>query len=239
MADTVIILPTYNEIENLERVIGRIRQSMPHIDVLIVDDASPDGTGVLAEQLAADDAGLAVLHRAGKDGLGTAYLAGFGHAIGSGYQIIVEMDADGSHDPKSLPMMIDRVHLGADLVIGSRWVTGGEVRNWPWIRLAISRLGNGYSKWVLGSAINDLTSGFRVFRVEALAEVISGRVASQGYSFQVETAWRCERAGAEIVELPIVFAERTNGRSKMHVGIVWEALWRVTVWGLTRNIPRR
>ena len=239
MIDTVIVLPTFNEIENLERVVGRIRQSVPHIDVLIVDDASPDGTGELADRLAADDAGLTVMHRAGKNGLGAAYLAGFGHAIRSGYQIIVEMDADGSHDPLSLPAMVETVRLGADLVIGSRWVDGGEVRNWPWIRLAISRLGNRYSRWVLGSAIRDLTSGFRVFRADVLAEVISGQLSSQGYSFQVETAWRCERAGAEIVELPIVFTERTLGRSKMHVGIVWEALWRVTAWGLTRNVPRR
>ena len=239
VADTVIVLPTYNEIENLERMVGRIRQSVAHIDVLIVDDASPDGTGEVAERLAAHDAGVTVLHRVSKDGLGAAYLAGFSHAIVAGYQVVIEMDADGSHDPQAIPAMLELLRHGADLVIGSRWVIGGEVRNWPWMRLVISRLGNRYSAWVLGSAIKDLTSGFRVFRAPALAEVIAGRMSSQGYSFQVETAWRCEIAGAVIAEHPIIFVERTRGRSKMHIGIVWEALWRVTVWGFTRNVPRR
>ena len=239
MADTLIVLPTYNEIESLGRVIGRIRQSVPFIDILIVDDASPDGTGTLADTLAAGDPGIAVLHRTAKDGLGAAYIAGFTRAIADGYTTLIEMDADGSHDPVSIAGMLEELRHGADLVIGSRWVPGGEVLNWPLGRRLISRFGNRYSKVVLGSSVNDLTSGFRVFRSSALAEILSGQVSSQGYSFQVETAWLMELSGFSVVEYPISFMERTHGASKMHLGSVWEALWRVTVWGVTRNASRR
>jgi len=239
VADTLIVVPTYNEIENLEGIIGRIRQSVPQANVLVVDDSSPDGTGELADRLAREDSGVTVLHRAARDGLGMAYLAGFDLAISDGYDFVVEIDADGSHNPSSLPAMIALARDGADLVIGSRWVPGGSVRNWPWLRQAISRGGNGYSRLVLGSRIHDLTSGFRVFRTSVLTSDCRGSVSSQGYCFQVELAWRLERAGAIVVEHPITFVERTHGRSKMHAGIVAEALWRVTVWGAMRNVPRR
>ena len=239
MADTLIVLPTYNEIDNLEIIIGRIRQAVPQADVLIVDDSSPDGTGELAAKLAEADSGVSVLHRITKDGLGGAYLAGF--AVGSerGYSYVVEIDADGSHDPGSLPAMIALAKAGADLVIGSRWVPGGEVRNWPWLRQVISRTGNVYSRAVLGSKIQDLTSGFRVIRTSVLGKAQLSAISSQGYCFQVELAWRLEQAGAVVAEHPIIFVERTLGRSKMHSGIVVEALWRVTLWGIAQKFPRR
>lgn len=232
MAEILIVLPTYNEIESLETVLGRIRQSVPQADVLVVDDSSPDGTGALADQLAATDPGVSVLHRAVKDGLGRAYLAGFTHALDRDYRFVVEIDADGSHDPSDLPVMLDLALGGADLVIGSRWIQGGSVRNWPWIRLAISRAGNAYSRAVLRSSIRDITAGFRVYRAEALRALDLGAVSSQGYCFQVELAVRLERAGRSVVEHPTVFIERAAGHSKMHPGIVAEALWRVTRWGI-------
>jgi dolichol-phosphate mannosyltransferase len=232
VAETLIILPTYNEIESLETVLGRIRQSVPQADVLVVDDSSPDGTGRLAERLAAADPGLSVLHRPAKDGLGRAYLAGFALALAQGYRYVVEMDADGSHDPSELPAMLGLAASGADLVIGSRWVPGGSVRNWPWIRRVISRAGNAYSRAVLRSGIHDITAGFRIYRTDALRALDLSAVSSQGYCFQVEVAWRLERAGKRVVEHPIVFIERAAGRSKMHLGIVVEALVRVSQWGI-------
>lgn len=232
MAETLVVLPTYNEIESLEGVLGRIRQSLPQADVLVVDDASPDGTGELADRLAAEDPGLAVLHRATKDGLGRAYLTGFDHALERGYRFIVQIDADGSHDPAELPAMLALADAGADLVIGSRWMPGGSVRNWPWMRQAISRAGNAYARAVLHSRIHDITAGYRVYTADALRALDLSAVSSQGYCFQVELAWRLERAGKTIAEHPIVFVERAAGRSKMHLGIVLEALFRVTVWGL-------
>ena len=232
MAETLIILPTYNEIESLETVLGRIRQNVPQADVLVVDDSSPDGTGRLADRLAAVDPGLTVLHRPAKDGLGRAYLVGFAHALDHAYRYVVEMDADGSHDPSALPAMLDLAAGGADLVIGSRWVSGGSVRNWPWIRQLISRAGNTYSRVMLRSGIHDITAGFRVYRTDALRALDLSAVSSQGYCFQVELAWRLERAGRRVVEHPIVFIERAAGHSKMHLGIVVEALVRVTLWGI-------
>ncbi len=232
MADTLVILPTYNEIESLEGVLGRIRQSLPQADVLIVDDASPDGTGRLAERLAVGDPGISVLHRAGKDGLGRAYLAGFAFALERGYRLVVEIDADGSHDPADLPAMLELATSGADLVIGSRWAPGGSVLNWPWIRQVISRTGNAYARAVLRSRIHDITAGFRVYRADALRAIDLAAVSSQGYCFQVELAWRIERAAGRIEEHPIEFVERAAGRSKMHLGIVAEALLRVTLWGI-------
>jgi dolichol-phosphate mannosyltransferase len=232
VADTLIVVPTYNEIESLEGVVGRIRQSMPHAHVVIVDDGSPDGTAELADNLATADPGIRVLHRASKQGLGTAYLAGFAVALAEGYEFVVEIDADGSHDPIELPHMIAIAAGGADLVIGSRWVDGGAVRNWPWVRQAISRSGNNYARWALRSNIRDLTAGYRVFRTTALTALDLSTVSSQGYCFQVELAWRLERDGAVVVEHPITFVERASGRSKMHVGIVIEALARVTWWGI-------
>lgn len=231
-AQTLVIVPTYNEIESLVSMIGRLRQSVPAADVLIVDDGSPDGTGDLADSLASTDAHIQVLHRASKGGLGRAYLAGFARAIDEGYTYAVEIDADGSHDPAELPAMLELARGGADLVIGSRWVAGGAVRNWPWLRQAISRSGNAYSRWVLRSRIRDITAGFRVYRISALKHLEFADVASQGYCFQVELAWRLERSGHQVQEHPITFVERATGRSKMHLGIVIEALFRVTAWGV-------
>lgn len=233
MADVLVVLPTYNEIGNLATILGRLRQGAPTADVLIVDDSSPDGTGELADALAAQDPGVSVLHRAQRQGLGQAYLAGFDRALSDGYSFVVEIDADGSHDPANLPAMLAIAASGADLVLGSRWIPDGAVRNWPWIRQAISRAGNSYARRVLRSRVRDLTSGFRVFRAEALRSLNLESVASQGYCFQVELAWKLERAGKAVVEHPITFVERTVGRSKMHPGIVVEALLRVTWWGLT------
>jgi dolichol-phosphate mannosyltransferase len=235
VADVVVIVPTYNEIGNLAAVLGRLRQAVPAADVLVVDDASPDGTGALADTLAAEDPGVSVWHRSVKEGLGRAYVGSFERALAAGYSFIVEMDADGSHDPAELPAMLAAAASGADLVLGSRWVPGGAVRNWPWIRQAISRAGNAYARIVLGSDVHDLTSGFRVFRATALRAVDLSTVSSQGYCFQVELAWRLERQGAQIVEHPITFVERAVGRSKMHAGIVAEALLRVTGWGLMKR----
>ena len=237
MAELLVIVPTYNERESLPKVIERIRLAVPAADVLIVDDASPDGTGELADGLA--EAAVSVLHRAGKDGLGRAYLAGFARAAEGGYRYVAEIDADGSHDPAELPAMLELAVGGADLVIGSRWVPGGAVRNWPWIRRAISRAGNWYSRTLLRSRVRDITAGFRVYRTSALEKLQLGEVSSQGYCFQVELAWRLERAGATIVEHPITFVERETGRSKMHLGIVIEALLRVTGWGLTAGLRKR
>lgn len=238
MGETIVVIPTYNEVEGLEAIVGRMRQSMPDVDLLIVDDASPDGTGELADRLATDDPGIEVLHRPGKEGLGKAYLAGFAVALERGYDRIVELDADGSHDPAELPIMLDLAEE-ADLVIGSRWVPGGAIRNWPWLRQAISRAGNAYARWALRSDIRDITSGFRVFTADALRSLDLTGVASQGYCFQIELAWRLERAGKRIEEHPIVFVERASGRSKMHLGIVIEALLRVTAWGIADRFSRR
>lgn len=234
MADTLVIIPTYNEIESLSALVGRVRQTIPAADVIIVDDSSPDGTGELADQLALDDDDVEVIHRSVKNGLGRAYLEGFRHGLENGYHFIVEIDADGSHDPASLPAMLALARDGADLVLGSRWVPGGSVLNWPWIRRTVSRSGNTYARRVLGSGIHDLTSGFRVFRADALRTLDLDSVASQGYCFQIEMAWLMERSGRSVVEYPITFVERSSGRSKMHIGIVIEALARVTIWGLFR-----
>src|SRR5690606_36623754 len=210
---------------------------VPDADILIVDDNSPDGTGRLADDLAAGDSAISVLHRSQKQGLGRAYIAGFQRGLDAGYRYLVEIDADGSHDPAELPAMLDAADAeAADLVIGSRWVTGGAVLNWPWIRRAISRIGNRYARAVLRSDIRELTSGYRVFLADALQAVHLDEVSSQGYCFQVQLAWRLQKAGYRVIEHPITFVERTLGRSKMHVGIVAEALFRISLWGMR---PRR
>lgn len=232
MADALVIIPTYNESQTLQTTVGRTRQAAPRAHILIVDDASPDGTGKIADTLAASDDHVFVLHRAGKEGLGKAYLAGFAYALEHGYALVTEMDADGSHDPAELPSMFDLATGGADLVIGSRWVNGGSVAGWSRFRQFISRSGNRYARTMLRSEISDLTAGFRVFRSSTLRALDLGGVSSQGYCFQIELAWATERAGLSVAEHPIHFTERAAGRSKMHAGIVIEALTRVTAWGL-------
>lgn len=236
---TLVVVPTYNEAQSIRPIIERIRRAVPDADVLVVDDGSPDGTGRIADELAANDKRVTVLHRPAKAGLGAAYLQGFDRALDGGYDAVVEIDADGSHDPAELPAMLALLeHRPADLVIGSRWVDGGQVVNWPWARRAISRAGNRYARWMLRSRIRDLTAGFRVYRASALRGLDRAVVSSQGYCFQVELAWRIEAAGGVVVEHPIAFVERTTGRSKMGAGIVAEALVRVTTWGVTSRFGR-
>jgi len=227
----LVIIPTYNEADNVRLITGRVRQSMPEVDVLIADDNSPDGTGRIADEIAAEDAQVHVMHRAGKEGLGAAYIAGFGWARDHEYDAVVQMDADGSHAPEELPRLLDALRE-ADAVIGSRWVRGGQVINWPFHRLVLSRCGNFYTRIVLGMGVKDATGGYRAYRMSVLDKAGLDSIQSQGYSYQVELTWRIHRNGFTVAEVPITFAERENGHSKMSGSIVKEALWRVTVWGL-------
>jgi dolichol-phosphate mannosyltransferase len=227
----LVIIPTYNEVDNIRSVVGRVRAAVPDAHLLIADDNSPDGTGKLADELAAADAHVQVLHRQGKEGLGAAYLAGFRRGIEHGFGVLVEMDADGSHQPEELPRLLTALG-SADLVLGSRWVPGGRVVNWPKYRELLSRGGSTYSRTLLGIPIRDVTGGFRAFRRETLEGLDVEGVASQGYCFQVDLAHRAVRAGYHVVEVPITFVERERGDSKMSRDIVAEALWRVTAWGV-------
>lgn len=229
-ARVCVIIPTYNEIANLPTAVAGVRAAVPSADVLIVDDSSPDGTGELADQLAAADQQVHVMHRAGKEGLGAAYLAGFAWGLSAGYDVLVEMDADGSHRAIDLPALLDAID-DADVVLGSRWVDGGAVVNWPRSREILSRGGNLYTRIALGIPLRDATGGFRAFRAEVLTDLDLESVASQGYCFQVDLAWRAMQRGFRVVEVPITFVERQQGTSKMNRAIVVEALWRVTQWG--------
>jgi dolichol-phosphate mannosyltransferase len=226
----LVVVPTYNEADNIRVIIDRLRAAVPSVDVLIADDNSPDGTGEIADALAAADPQVHVLHRPGKQGLGAAYAAGFDWARAGGYDAAVEMDADGSHAPEELPRLLDALR-DADAVLGSRWVRGGTVVNWPLHRYAISITGNVYTRLALGMPFKDATGGYRAYRMAVLDKIDVGTVASQGYCFQVDLAWRAYRNGFRVVEVPIRFAERERGASKMSSSIVREALWRVTVWG--------
>ena len=230
----VVVIPTYQEAANVERIVGRVRSALPAVDVLVVDDASPDGTGDIADKLAETDPQVHVLHRLGKQGLGVAYVDGFGWALQSGYDVLVQMDADGSHQPEELPRLLAALDQ-ADLVLGSRWVPGGQVRNWPVARKALSRGGNTFTRVALGLPLRDATGGFRVFRRTTLEGLDLGTVASQGYCFQVDLARRAIGAGFGVVEVPITFVERERGQSKMDRAIVGEALWRVSAWGVKRR----
>lgn len=227
----VVLLPTYNERENLPGIVARLRAAVPVADVLVLDDCSPDGTGAVADGLAAADPQVMVLHRTGKHGLGAAYLAGFAWALERGYDAAVEIDADGSHQPEQLPSLLEAAQT-ADVVIGSRWVPGGSVVNWPMHRKALSLGGNGYVKVMLGMAVNDATGGYRVYRASALRVMDLHSVESQGYGFQVDMTWRAIRAGLKVVEVPIRFLEREVGESKMSGEIVREAMRGVTRWAL-------
>ncbi|MFD0529218.1 polyprenol monophosphomannose synthase [Kitasatospora arboriphila] len=233
----LVIIPTYNEAENIERIVSRVRTAVPEVHVLVADDNSPDGTGDLADKLATDDDHVRVLHRKGKEGLGAAYLAGFRWGIDHGYTVLVEMDADGSHQPEELPRLLTALR-GADLVLGSRWVPGGKVVNWPKSRLLLSRGGSTYSRLMLGVPIRDVTGGYRAFRKETLLGLGMDEVASAGYCFQVDLAWRAVRNGFKVAEVPITFVEREHGNSKMSRNIVAEALWRVTTWGIGSRIDK-
>lgn len=233
----LVIIPTYNEAENIKPVVGRVRSAVPGAHVLVVDDNSPDGTGKLADELAAEDEQVHVLHRPGKEGLGLAYLAGFRWGMEHGYGVLVEMDADGSHQPEELPRLLTALK-GADLVLGSRWVPGGRVVNWPKWRQMLSLGGSTYSRVLLGVPIRDITGGYRAFRTETLRGLGMEDVASQGYCFQVDLARRAVSAGFRVVEVPITFVEREAGDSKMSRDIVVEALWRVTAWGIASRTSR-
>lgn len=227
----VTIIPTYNERQSLPLTLDRLRAAVPHSDVLVVDDNSPDGTGELADAAASSDTAVHVLHRQGKEGLGAAYIAGFRWALERGYDIIVEMDADGSHRPEQLPFLLDAVS-GAHLVIGSRWVPGGSVVNWPFHRKMLSRAGSLYSRMMLGLSVHDITAGYRAFRRETLESIDLSTVDSVGYGFQVDMTFRVAKQGLRIVEVPITFVEREYGDSKMSGNIVFEAISSVTRWGL-------
>jgi dolichol-phosphate mannosyltransferase len=233
----VVIIPTFNELTTLRPIVARVRASVPEADILVADDNSPDGTGRVADELAADDEHVRVMHRLGKEGLGAAYLAGFSWALQEGYDVVVEMDADGSHQPEQLPRLLDALRT-ADLVLGSRWVPGGRTENWPRSRQLISRSGTAYTRLMLGVPIRDATGGYRAFRADTLRQLDLHEVASQGYCFQIDLAWRAVQRGLRVREVPITFVERVSGTSKMSQKIVVEALWRVTVWGIDDKVTK-
>lgn len=236
-ADALVVVPTYNEIENLELIVRAIRQH--GYRVLIVDDGSPDGTGDVADSLVADEPGaVSVLHRKEKGGLGPAYTAGFEMGIAAGATVLCEMDADFSHDPASLPALMAAIDDGADVAIGSRYVPGGGVDNWPWHRRALSRFGNRYAAFMLSAPIKDMTAGFRAFSAAALEQLQPASCDAAGYGFQVEMAWRAHLAGLKVIEIPITFRDRVRGESKMDTRIAIEAMLLVTRWGLGRLVGR-
>jgi dolichol-phosphate mannosyltransferase len=231
----LVVIPTYNERDNLGPIVGRLHAALPGVHALVVDDGSPDGTGELADKMAAGDERVHVLHRTEKAGLGVAYVAGFRWGLRHGYQVIVEMDADGSHAPEDLPRLLDAL-TDADLVIGSRYVPGGRLVNWPARRKVFSRSANLYSKLALGLSINDITAGFRAYRRHVLETLPLDDIASHGYCFQVDLAWRTVQAGFTVVEVPITFTEREIGTSKMSGSVVREALFKVTQWGVQHRV---
>jgi dolichol-phosphate mannosyltransferase len=234
---TLVMMPTYNEIETLERSVSELFRHNPDVDLLIIDDNSPDGTGALAQSLADSEPRAHVLHRGGKEGLGRAYLAGMTWGLALGYELFVQMDADGSHRAQDLPKLL-KMAKSDGLVIGSRWITGGAVRNWPWYRMMISRGGNLYAAAMLGSKLGDLTAGFRVYGRSLLLELPLSDVAAHGYGFQVEMTKNVLEFRRPVIEVPIEFVERENGTSKMTMAIVVEALLLATKWGIARLIRR-
>ncbi|MEV0159965.1 polyprenol monophosphomannose synthase [Nonomuraea fuscirosea] len=229
MSNVLIVIPTYDERDNLPRIVARIRAAVPAAHLLVVDDDSPDGTGRIADRLASELPGVHVLHREWKQGLGAAYSAGFRWGLARGYDLLVEIDADGSHPPERLPALL-RAAERADLVIGSRWTPGGRVANWPRRRELLSRLANRYARLALRLPVADVTGGFRVYRAAALSRILLGGVESRGYCFQVDLTLRAVRQGCTVAEVPITFVDRTAGTSKMSAGVLFEALWRITAW---------
>lgn len=230
----VMVIPTYNEVDNIAPVVDRLRRAVPQTDVLIVDDGSPDGTGDVADELARNDTRVHVLHRRTKEGLGAAYLAGFAWALARDYERIGEMDADGSHLPEQLPRLIEAL-ASADLVIGSRYVPGGRIENWSRRRELLSRGGNLYVRLLLGMPVRDATAGFRLFRADTLRTIDLSRVESRGYVFQADLAFRTVDAGLRVSEVPITFVERVRGESKMTQDVARESLRRITRWGLAQR----
>lgn len=234
----LLVLPTYNEIENIESVLRTLRRVAPDVDVLVVDDGSPDGTADVAEKLAEELGAVEVLRRPSKAGLGSAYRAGFRIGISRGYDAMVEMDADLSHDPAVVPALVGALGDGVELAIGSRYVPGGAIPDWTLLRRAISRFGNGYARFMLGLDVHDATAGFRAYTRQALEQIDLDRVRADGYGFQVEMAYFVQCNGGRIVEVPIEFRDRTLGHSKMSTRIVIEALILVTWWGLRSRVRR-
>ncbi|MBL8026128.1 MAG: polyprenol monophosphomannose synthase [Fibrobacteres bacterium] len=233
----LIVLPTYNEKENIEEITAAILKQIPELNILIADDNSPDGTGAIADSLAAKDKRIFVLHREKKEGLGRAYLAGFKWGLDRGYDLLFEMDADFSHDPKYLPKMIE-ASKNADLVIGSRYVQGVNVVNWPMSRLLLSWCGNQYVRLIIGLPVADATAGFKCFRRTTLEKLDFSKIGSSGYSFQIEVNFHCWKKGLRIKEIPIVFTDREKGTSKMSTGIVKEALlllWKLKITSIFRK----
>jgi dolichol-phosphate mannosyltransferase len=234
---TLVIIPTYDERDNVEWIVSRVRESVADASVLVVDDNSPDGTGVLADALAASDEAVHVLHRLGKEGLGAAYRDGMRWGLAHGFDVIVEMDADGSHQPEQLPRLLERLAF-ADVVVGSRWVPGGGVVNWPIERKILSRGGSRYARFALGVPVREVTGGYRAFTADALRRIDLDAVLSQGYCFQIDMIWHAAVAGLKIAEVPITFVERERGVSKMSGAIVAEAMLRVTGWAIM-SLPER
>jgi dolichol-phosphate mannosyltransferase len=232
-----MVIPTYNEAENIEWIVGRLRQSQPGVDVLIMDDNSPDGTGDIADAMSAADPQIHVIHRTEKAGLGAAYLHGFKWALEQGYDVIGEMDADGSHQPEELYRLLNGMHA-ADLVIGSRYIPGGSVLNWPIKRLIMSRGGNAYVRLLLGTPVHDITAGYRLFKASTLHTIDLDKIESAGYIFQTDMAARAVWAGLEVKEVPIQFVERVRGNSKLDGTVAKESIKMVTRWGIEKRKER-
>ena len=235
---SIIVVTTYQEALNIERFLDAARRAVPEADILVADDNSPDGTGALAEKLGAEMGGVHVLHRPGKAGLGAAYREAFAWALEEGYDHIVQMDCDLSHDPACIPGMFERIEAGADCVIGSRYVPGGSTPNWPTHRSALSRYGNRYTAALLGLDIRDCTSGFRAYRASTLADIHVGTTRSSGYAFMSELALRMSRQGKSLAEVPITFVDRAFGTSKMSARIIAESMLLVTAWGVRERVRR-
>lgn len=232
---TLVIIPTFNEIENLPLITKRVREATPEVHILIVDDSSPDGTGELADKLAASDDHLHVIHRESKDGLLGAYIAGFKWGLERDYQVLCEMDADGSHAPEQLHLLLEQIDEGADLAIGSRYVPGGETVNWPASREYLSRLGNIYISVALGAGLSDMTAGYRAFRRDLLEAIDFDELSDAGYIFQVDLAFRAVKDGFDVREVPITFTERELGESKLDGSFVKDSLFEVTKWGVAHR----
>jgi len=238
-ARVLIVTPTYEEAPNIAELLRRIRGAVPGADILVVDDASPDGTGAIAREVASELSCIDVLQRDGKDGLGSAYRAGFGYGIARGYDVLIQIDADLSHDAEVIPKLCALISGGADVAIGSRYITGGSIPHWPWYRRVLSRYGNFYACFVLGLPIHDTTSGFRAYRASALESAHYETTRAKGYGFQIETAYRASLAGTSVVEYPICFLDRIRGYSKMTWKIAAEELLLVTWWGIRDRLLTR
>ncbi len=235
---SVVVLPTYNEAENIEPFLRAVRNASPTTEILVVDDNSPDGTGALADAAAAELGQIEVLHRPGKQGLGSAYREGFSRVLDLNFDVIISMDADFSHDPTRIPEFIQCIDDGADIVIGSRYVTGGGTTDWPIHRQLLSRWGNAYTRTILGVPARDCTSGYRAYRASSLAAIDPTKTSAEGYAFLTELVLKLSREGASVVELPIIFRDRTRGKSKMSGRIIVESMLLVTRWGVSDRVKR-